>query len=106
MKPKYRAIPTSVDGIRFKSKGEAARYGQLKLLEKNNKINYLTCHPAFIITIRNIKICKVELDFSYLDLERMCFIYEDFKGCDNPLSKLKRKLVEASHNITVTLVRK
>ena len=31
---KYRNEPTSVDGIRFASKKEAWRYGELKLLEK------------------------------------------------------------------------
>jgi len=30
---KYGAIPTEVDGIRFASKKEEKRYGELKLLE-------------------------------------------------------------------------
>lgn len=105
MKSKYKAIPTIVDGIRFKSKGEARRYSQLRLLEKAGKISGLACHPFFTITLNSIKICKVELDFSYFDRDLKDMVFEDYKGCDNALSKLKRKLVEALHNIKVTLIK-
>jgi hypothetical protein len=54
MKPsKYRAIPTTVDGIRFDSKREAARYGELKLLEKAGHIRGLTLQVPLVLMAGN-----------------------------------------------------
>lgn len=44
---KYRAVRTTVDGIAFASKKEAARYQQLRLLEMAGEIQRLTVHPRF-----------------------------------------------------------
>lgn len=100
---KYRAKPTEIDGIRFKSLGEANRYCQLKLQQAAGEIADLTCHPIWQIKINNIKVCKVELDFGYWDKTKGEYIYEDFKGCDNAMSKLKRKLLAACHGIAVLI---
>ena len=99
---KYRAKPTTVDNIRFSSKREANRYCSLKILQNAHKISELRLQPSYDITINGTHICKVKLDFEY-----MCDgnkITEDSKGYDNPLSQLKRKLVEAQHGIEVLLV--
>lgn len=101
---KYRAIRTEVDGHTFPSRREATRYQQLKILQQAGKIARLQLQPAFDIYINDIKICKVILDFSYWDLEKRRPVYEDSKGIDNALSKLKRKMVEAAHDIRVTVV--
>lgn len=100
---KYRAIPTVIDGIKFASRSEAARYVHLKALQAAQKISNLKLQPTFTITLSGEKICKVKLDFSYVENNR--WVYEDVKGMDNALSKLKRKLVEAQHNITVILIK-
>jgi hypothetical protein len=41
---KYHAIPTEIDGIRFDSKAEARRYGELMLLEMGGVIRELELH--------------------------------------------------------------
>jgi hypothetical protein len=37
---KYRAVATVVDGIRFHSKGEAARYAELVRLQEVGEVSY------------------------------------------------------------------
>lgn len=101
---KYGAIKTVVDGITFDSKGEAGRYAKLKLSEKAGIISYLELQPTYDITINNHKVCKVKLDFRYQQEGQT--IVEDFKGMDTSISKLKRKLVKAVHDVDVVVVKK
>jgi hypothetical protein len=105
-KSKYKAKRCEVDGIKFMSKGERGRYLTLKRRLDAGLITDLKLQPAYAIEINGQKICKVVLDFSYFDIERKRFVYEDYKGFDTPISKLKRKLVEAAHHITVTVISK
>ena len=46
---KYRAVKTTIDGITFDSKKEAAEYGRLKLLEQAGVISDLELQPRFEI---------------------------------------------------------
>ena len=77
------------------------------MLLVQHKIFHLKVHPAFPIEIDGTTICKVILDFKYLDwlADDKPLIYEDVKGRDNALSRLKRKLVEAQYGIKVTIIR-
>ena len=102
---KYGAKKVQVDGYIFDSKMEARRYGELRLIEKAGKICGLVVHPKFSITIQGKPICIVELDFCYAHLSGT-EIYEDVKGFDTAISKLKRKLVEAAYGFKVTVIRK
>jgi hypothetical protein len=101
---KFRAVRTEVDGIVFASKREAKRYHELKLLEHIGAISGLELQPAYDITVNCQHICTVKLDFRYVDNSTFSRVIEDSKGVDNPLSRLKRKLVEAQHGIEVMLV--
>lgn len=101
---KYGAKRTQVDGIWFDSKAEARRYGELKLLQTAGKIGPITVHPRYPIHHCGVKICEVVLDFSYHDYKR-AEVFEDVKGKDNVLSKLKRKLVQAQYGFKVTVVK-
>lgn len=47
MKNKYKAVKTTVDGIKFDSKAEARRYTQLKLLERAGQIQ-----PDIILQVK------------------------------------------------------
>lgn len=102
---KYGAKKVQIDGIWFDSKREGARYTELKAMQRAGLINALQCHPAFPVGINGKFICTTVLDFRYFDFKRNDLIYEDVKGKDNPLSQLKRKLVEAEYGIKVEIVR-
>ena len=97
---KYRAVPTVVDGIRFASKREARRYGELKLLEKAGKISELDLQPRFKILIGDELICTYVADFDYVD-ENDDHVVEDVKGVKTAIYRLKAKLMKAVHGITI-----
>mgnify|MGYP001563775355 FL=1 len=105
---KYFAKKATQDGYRFDSLAEHKRYGELCLLEKAGAIiGTLEVHPAYSIDWNGEEdkhICTVILDFRYRDKKGRVHV-EDIKGQDNALSRLKRKLVEAAHGITVEIVR-
>lgn len=46
---KYHNTPVEVDGIRFDSKAEAARYVQLKALRAAGRILWFTRQPSFLL---------------------------------------------------------
>lgn len=83
---KYHAIPTVVNGIRFASKREAARYWELVLLLKAGKITDLTLQPAFKFPCGAV----YKGDFSYIENEKR--IFEDVKGMKTPVFNLKMKM--------------
>ena len=101
---KYKARPTMVNGIRFASQKEAARYGELILLNKAGLIGELIIQPEFKIVINGKDICIYMADFMYHDRDRNILVVEDVKGVRTPVYKLKKKLVEAAHGITITEV--
>jgi len=103
---KYGAKRTAIDGIYFDSKAEAKRYTELRLMQAAGLITKLETHPCYEIEYHFKKICVVELDFKYFDHKRGEYVIEDVKGQDNPLSILKRKLVEAFHGIKVEVIKK
>lgn len=95
---KYRNRKTTVDGVRFDSKAEAARYRELKLLQTGGLIRDLQLQPAFELqpkyryngkTVRAIKYIG---DFSYL--ENGVRVVEDVKGKATEVFKLKAKLFQ------------
>ena len=100
---KYHAESLTIDGHRFDSLAEAKRYGELHMLQMTKAIETLIVHPKFPIYIAGTKICDVVLDFQYVKDHQ--FIYEDVKGFDNPLSRLKRKLLEAVYGFKVSVIK-
>ena len=113
---KYRAKPTTVDGIRFASMKEAKRYGELKLLEKAGEIWDLELQPKFPLSVPsttgtmmgaakalagtfNGRIGEYRGDFAYHD--RSGRVVEDVKGFKTPLYKWKRKHVMAQYGIEI-----
>ncbi len=99
---KYRAKPVVIDGIRFASTKEGARYTELKMLQKTKKIYGLILQPKFPITI-NGKLCfKYAADFEYMEKGKR--IIEDVKGVLTPVYRLKKKCVEAAYGVKITEV--
>jgi len=99
---KYRAIKTVKDGITFDSKREAARYEDLKLLERAGEITDLTLQPKFPIMINGKEVFEYRADFQYeKDGER---IIEDVKSAMTrklPVYRIKKKCVEAYYGVEI-----
>lgn len=97
---KYRAVKTVVDGVTFDSKREAARYAELRLLEKRGFIRQLELQPEFRFELDGKLIFKYRADFRYFEGEGR--VIEDSKGFRTPLYKLKKRLIEAAFNVRIT----
>ena len=100
---KYGARKVKIDGITFDSKGEARRYGELRLMEKQGLISRLTVHPRYDLTVNHQKICTYVADFEYRDEGNNRRI-EDFKGVVTPVFRIKWKLFEAIHLAKIEIV--
>jgi hypothetical protein len=110
---KFGSVMTVVDGIKFRSKAEAHRYGELKLLEKAGRIRHLELQPAFPLTAHGRKLATYVADFSYEKPQiaeggvvLWTRIIEDVKGMLTPMYRLKKKWAELQYGITITEVRK
>lgn len=111
---KYRAVKTTVDGITFASKAEAARYGELKRLQTFGLITDLVLQPSFELApgvlIQGAKRRSPPLryvaDFAYTDADTGQRITEDTKGMLTPVYKIKRHLMATIHGINIKEVRR
>ena len=86
---KYHNTPVEVDGIRFDSKAEAARYVQLKALRAAGRILWFTRQPSFLLLGNT----RYRPDFMVCDSSGLVWV-EDVKGVETQAFKLKRKLWE------------
>lgn len=93
---KYGAKPTEVDGIKFPSKREARRYGELKLLEKAGHITALRRQVRY----RLVQVVHYVADFVYID-DTGAEIVEDVKGYRTREYKAKKRLMESQHKIVI-----
>ena len=103
---KYKAQPTTVDGIKFDSKREAERYGELKLLERAGEIRDLVPHPRFALVVNGFHICLYTADFAYTDsgTGRGPYVVEDVKSPATARRAdyvLRKKLMAAIHGIEI-----
>jgi len=99
---KYCNQPVVVDGHRFASQREARRYGELKLLEKAGEISGLELQPRFLISVNGVHVCSYSADFRYEKDGR--HIVEDVKGVRTPTYRLKKRLMQAVHGVTISEV--
>lgn len=99
---KYGAKATVVDGIRFDSKAEARRYGILKMLEGAGKIADLELQPRFRCEVNGQHICMFKADFRYRQGGET--VIEDVKGAIPRDFTLRKKLVEALHGVSITVI--
>ena len=108
---KYHAKRMDLDGYHFASHAEARRYRELQLLVLGHAIADLECQPVFPLHVVELyrtgwpiqitTVAKYVADFRYTDLRNGEIVVEDVKGVRTPTYKLKKKLVEAIHGITV-----
>jgi hypothetical protein len=107
---KYGNKPVEVDGIRFDSKREAARWCDLRLLERSGVIRDLERQVRFRLVVNDVEITTAVIDFRYVDIERGP-VLEDVKGYTpdaDPVTRLwriKHKLIQALHGIEVEIIK-
>lgn len=108
---KYRSVKTTICGIEFDSKKEADRYLYLKAAEDSGEIVRLHIQPPFELLIatkdgRSLSVGRYYADFSYFHVGQQREFIEDVKSTATrtDLYRLKKKIVEACHGITVTEV--
>lgn len=102
---KYGNQFTIVDGIRFDSKAEAKRWGELRLLERANQISDLERQYRFKLAIGDQLIATYVADFRYFDRVKSEWVVEDVKGVRTAEFKIKAKLMKALHRVEVVEVR-
>ena len=110
---KYHAIPIHVDGVRFASKKEAARFLELQCWLKAGQIADLEVHPVYPLHVMELwrsgspivvtTVGKFTADFQYCNLQTGEIVVEDVKSnaTRTEAYRLRKRLVEAIHGITV-----
>ena len=101
---KYRAKKTVIDGITFDSKKEAARYCQLKILERAGQITGLVWDKKamhYPLAVNGLKIGVYTPDFEYVDVLTGQKVTEDCKGICTRDYLLRKKLMKAIHGIEI-----
>ncbi len=103
---KYGNKKVTIDGKKFDSKAEGARYVELKRLQEGGVISGLKTQEEFALPVNGALICKYRADFIYLDSDGN-LVVEDVKGGPvTPVYTLKKKLMKAIHGIEIQEVRK
>lgn len=97
---KFRARKTVIDGEKFDSKREAARYQALLWMERAKEILNLKRQVVYRIEIGGVLVCKYISDFEY-DLPNGEHVVEDSKGYKTPIYRLKKKLMKAVYGIEI-----
>lgn len=97
---KYGAVRVEIDGRWFDSKAEAARFLDLRRLQRAGVITELVCQPVFPVTINGIRVFEYRADFQYTDENGRSRII-DVKGVRTPVYRLKKRIAEAYHGITI-----
>lgn len=103
---KYGNRKTVVDGISFDSKREAARWQQLKMLERGGLISNLQRQVKYELVPRQARERSVDYyaDFVYTDNSNNQQVVEDVKGVRTSTYVIKRKLMLWVHGIRVVEV--
>lgn len=97
------AVPTEFNGIKFHSKKEAKRYGELLILEKSGQITNLERQVRFPLIGQNGPIltptgkqAHYVADFRYVDWDLGgIWVIEDAKGYQTEISTLKCAIMAA-----------
>lgn len=109
---KYNNRVTFVDGIRFDSAAEAARYVTLKTRERAGEIRELQLQPKFVFEINGQPLKSISkrprpiayvADFAYIEADK--WVVEDVKGVETAVFKLKRALMKHVNDVDVVLVK-
>ncbi len=93
---KFNNVPTIVDGVRFDSKKEARRWGELLAMHKAGRITALQRQVRIPIRLNGVVVCRYVADFVYIANGQR--VIEDVKSPItrmNPVYRLKRRMLAA-----------
>ena len=98
---KYNNRKTTVEGITFDSKKEAARFQELRLLERAGTIQDLYCQVEYelIPKQKGERACHYVADFVYIENGKK--VVEDVKGRRTREYIIKRKLMLERHGVRI-----
>lgn len=107
---KYGNRKVEYDGYMFDSIAEKDRYIELRLLSAANEITHLAVHPKYVIhdgftNVDGKRRAQITYspDFEYrLDGK---WRYEDVKGVETAVFRIKRKLFEHRYSAAITIVK-
>lgn len=100
---KYKAIRTEVNGIKFASKAEAARYNELQFLAYKGIIQNCSRQVKYPLLVNGQKIGAYIADFVYTENGKT--VVEDVKGFPTPLYRWKKKHMLAQYGIEITEIK-
>lgn len=98
---KYHNVPTVVDGQRFASKREAARYQTLLAAQGYGAIADLETQVLYRFEVNGVKVGRYTADFRYVDVETGEVVVEDSKGKRVRDWYRTKQLMKACHGIVV-----
>ena len=91
---KYGAKPVvRADGVRVDSRGEARWFAELELRQRAGEISNLRRQVRIPLVVEGHRVCAIVADAVFVEDGRERVF--DFKGIDNPVAALKRKLAAA-----------
>lgn len=100
---KYGNRKVTVDGVTFDSAKEAARWQNLRLLERAGQIRNLRRQVRYDFTINGVKVGSYIADHEYDELNNGVWepVTEDVKGFKTQVYALKRRMMLGFHNIKI-----
>lgn len=100
---KYGNRKVTVDGVTFDSAKEAARWHNLRLLERAGQIRNLRRQVRYDFTINGVKVGSYIADHEYDELNNGVWepVTEDVKGFKTQVYALKRRMMLGFHNIKI-----
>ena len=108
---KYKAVKTTVAGVTFDSKREAARHAELLLLQRAGEISDLRRQVTYEL-VPGVKFAgaararpaiRYTADFVYTERDKQ--VIEDVKGVETPEFRIKRHLLLALHGLEVRVTK-
>lgn len=107
---KYNARKVTIDGIAFDSAKEAARYRELKLMQRAGEIRDLRLQVEYELIPKQAgeRACNYIADFVYQDIRTGKTVVEDVKGYKKgaaySIFAIKRKLMLWRYGIKIVEV--
>ena len=101
---KYHAKKEVVDGITFDSRHEAARYRQLKLMEKAKAIQDLQTQVRFPLIKKSKYGREIVYVADFVYYENGVMVVEDAKSAitkKNPVYRLKKRMMAEFRNVVI-----